>query len=143
MACEKGADIARQMLDYYHSHSFISFDGTQNLTTNVTILNAILEAKGMIRENRYQIVDNIHIYEREFFFPKKLSETEFAVTDNSVTIHRMSATWLTKRQKKRGSNKLWINVCRPVLRKALNITQKIFGEDKSRIIELKIRNLIK
>lgn len=143
MACQKGATFVEEMLDYYHQHPFISNNGNQNLTTNVTIINEILERKGLIRENKEQFIDGIHIYEREYFFPKKISEETFAVTGHTVAIHRMSATWLTKRQKARGSNIFWINICRPVLRFLLNCCVLILGEDKSKVLELKVRNLLK
>ena len=143
IACEKNADFAKQMLDYYHSHPFIDASGNQNLTTNVTVLNNILESKGMERINKEQLIGGIHIYERDIFFPKKQSEEEFAITDRTVAIHRMSATWLTKRQKRRGSNKFWINVCRPFLRKCQDLLIRIIGNERTKTLEIKIRNLLK
>ena len=83
------------------------------------------------------------MYERSHFFPKKKSESEFLISENTVSIHKMSATWLTERQKKRGSNKFWINVCRPILRIMQNACIKVLGGQKAKIIETKIRNLLK
>ena len=143
MACEAQSDFAKEMVEFYKSHPFVDSNGNQNLTTNVTILNQILERKGMERKNREQIVDGIYILEREYLFPKKVSETEYNTTENTITIHKMSATWLTDRQKKRGSNKIWINVCRPILRFLQNCLIKTIGEKKSKSIEIKIRNLLK
>lgn len=140
---EKGISFAKEMLDYYYTHPFVDCNGHLNLTTNVSILNDLLEKKGLIRENKEQIVGDIHVYERSFFFPKKKSEEVFLVTDQTVAIHKMSATWLTKRQKNRGTNKFWINVCRPTLRFFQNICFKLVGEQTTKNIELKIRNILK
>lgn len=143
MACEKGMFFAKEMLDYYHKTPFVDINGNQNLTTNVTLLNKILEDSGMERVNKEQFVKGIHIYEREYFFPKKIDESQFAITENTISIHRMSATWLTKRQKQRGSNKLWINVCRPTLRFLQNCCIKCLGSDRTKMLEIKIRNSLK
>lgn len=140
MACEKGADFARRMIEYYRSHPFIDNLGNINLTTNVTILNSILEEKGMKRENKNQVIDSIKIMQRDFFYPKKVSEEEFFATENTFCIHRMKGSWLTDRQKKRGSNKFWINVCRPILRKFQQVTLFLFGEQTMKKIELWVRN---
>lgn len=69
MACEKGADFARRMIEYYRSHPFIDNLGNINLTTNVTILNSILEEKGMKRENKNQMIDSIKIMQKRFLLP--------------------------------------------------------------------------
>lgn len=143
MAFSKGHFVMKQMLVYYHKHPFLSGNGTENLTTNVTILNSILEAEGMIRENRFQKFKGIVVYPRSYFFPKKISETKFNVTDNSCTIHRMNGSWLTERQKKRGSNKFWINVCRPNLKYFRRIITTVLGEKISKRIEIYVRNILK
>lgn len=52
----------------------------------------------------------------------------------------MKGSWLTDRQKKRGSNKFWINVCRPILRKFQQVTLFLFGEQTMKKIELWVRN---
>lgn len=143
MAFSKGHFVMKQMLAYYHDHPFLSGNGTENLTTNVTILNAILEAEGMERENRFQNFKGIVVYPRDYFFPKKISETEFNITNNSCTVHRMKGSWLTERQKKRGTNKFWINVCRPTLKFIRRTLVAIIGEKMSKRIEIYIRNILK
>ena len=50
---------------------------------------------------------------------------------------------MSDREKKRGSNSFWINVCRPVLRKARNTFQKTLGKEKTRKIEIKTRNRLR
>lgn len=143
IACEKGTDFAKQMIDYYNSHPFIDHLGNQNLTTNVMILNAILKQKGMEQINKNQFIDEINIYQRDLLYPKKISEAEFRITNETITIHRMKGSWLTDRQKRRGTNKFWINICRPFLRKCQSAIIVILGEQKTKSIELWIRNKLK
>ena len=57
----------------------------------------------MKRVNETQYIDGIRILERSVLFPKKKSENEILKTDETITIHHMSASWLTERQKKRGT----------------------------------------
>lgn len=143
MAFQKKNGILKEMLDYYNQTNYIDNEGQENLTTNVSLLNKILIEKGLTPVNSYQEVMDIAIYERDYFFPKKITEQNFRITDNTFTIHRMKGSWLTDRQKKRGTNKFWINVCRPVLRCVKNIVISTLGENKSKKIEIKIRNFLK
>ena len=143
MACEHRSEFAERMIEYYHSHPFIDKSGNMNLTTNVTILNSILENKGMERLNKAQVIDDITILPRDFFYPKKLSEYEFLSTENTIAIHRMNGSWLTDKQKKRGTNKFWINGCRPFLKKCQKVIHSILGENVTKRIELWVRNKLK
>lgn len=143
MACEKGADFAKTMVDYYQSHTFIEKHGSLNLTTNVILLNSILESKGLERVNKPQIVDGIKILERSILFPKKISDENVLLNKETLTIHHMSGSWLTERQKRRGTNKVWLTVVRPVLQHCQNRIRLILGENITRKIELYIRNLLK
>ena len=86
---------------------------------------------------------NIHIYERDVFCPKKMDDGTFAVTDRSVTIHRFSGSWLTEREKKRGTNVLWRNVMRPILKKIRVAIIQVFGNQTAKRIEAAIRNLLR
>lgn len=134
---------SQKMLDYYHAHPFIDKYGNQNLTTNVTVLNSIFESMGLERINKLQIVNDMVIFRREVFFPKKVSDTEFLYNSDTIAIHRMSGSWLTNKQKRRGTNKLWINICRPSLRFIQRCMMLLLGQETTKRIEIKIRNMIK
>lgn len=144
IALEPHSPIAKDMLDYYYKTPFYDAKGNENLTTNVTLLNKILEKYGIKHENSYQeLKGGVTVYPREYFFPKKLSETEFIITEAAYCVHKMSGTWLTARQKKLGSNIFWINVCRPILKKCLKLSIFLLGEDRAKNLEIKVRNAIK
>lgn len=135
--------ILSEMMCYYESHNFIDENGLMDTTTNVKILNKILLDKGLTPQNKEQVICDIHIYERHFFCPKKLSETEFAATNETITIHHFDASWLSDREKKRGTNKIWRNVCRPVLRKMRSFAVKIIGEKNTKLMEARLREKMK
>lgn len=144
IALEPHSSLAKEMLDYYYQTPFYDASGNENLTTNVTLLNKILEKYGIKHENSYQELDEgIIVYPREYFFPKKLSDTEFRITDAAYCVHKMSGSWLTARQKRIGSNKFWINVCRPILRGCQNACIAILGKDRAKNLEIRVRNMIK
>lgn len=143
IACEPGADFAKEMVEYYENHDFVDNNGNLNITTNVVLLNGILESKGMKRVNETQYIDGIRILERSVLFPKKKSENEILKTDETITIHHMSASWLTERQKKRGTNKIWLSTVRPILKRILKLLYTILGEKRAKSVEIYIRNLLR
>lgn len=136
--------IMAEFSKFYHKHSFIQSNGHINIIANPTILANILSNFGINFNGQEQNIDkNIQIYAREVFFPKKTSETEFRITEKTVAIHHFTGSWLTARQKKRGTNKFWIEVCRPTLKKSKFLITKILGEKTTKSLEIKIRNLLK
>lgn len=137
--------ILNEMLDYYHGHDFIDSKGMPDTTTNVQILVNIMIKHGFIKENKEQMIEGLHIYERDFFNPKKLDEKEddFRTSERTITIHHMAGSWLTERERKRGTNKFWRNVCRPILKKCREVFIAVLGESNAKSIEVKFRNLIR
>lgn len=143
MAFQKGNKIIKEMLDYYNLVNYIDNNGNENITTNVTLLNKILIENGLKPENSFQKIMNVVIYERDYFFPKKIDEHNFRITDNTYTIHKMKGSWLTDRQRKRGVNKFWINICRPTLKFCLRVLNYLIGKKNTKKIEIRIRNFLK
>lgn len=143
IGAKKESEIFKEMLEYYNNHSFIDEFGNLDTTTNVQILTKMLEKDGFIPENKEQKLDRIHIYERDIFCPKKLDNDKFNVSDRTVTIHHFSGSWLTEKEKKRGTNKIWRNVCRPILKKLRKMLNKILGENKTKKIENRIRRKLR
>ena len=130
------------VMNYYETNNFVEND-IMDTTTVVQIMTNILVQKGFEKENKDQFIDGIHLYERDYFYPKLLDKGGFGVTERTVAIHHGSASWLTEREKKRGRNKLWRNFCRPFLKKVRILFVKILGEKRTRKIEGKFRALIR
>jgi len=143
IACDKGNDSIKELLGYYETHDFVQKDGSFDNIANVSILTDILKEKGLVLGGEKQVVNNFLVTPREYFYPKKLSEKDFNVTNQTYAIHMCSNSWLTERERKRGNNKIWIGIVRPVLRKFRALGIKIIGKERIRNLEIKLRNKLK
>lgn len=143
MASVPNHKIFIDFANHYKELSFISKSGDIQISANPSILAEILKQYKIDFNGEEQLTSGIHIYPRDYFFPKKLKEGHFRITENTVAIHHFEGSWLTERQKKRGKNIFWIEVCRPILRSTKNILAKVISKDKTKKIENKIRNWLK
>lgn len=143
IGAKKGSKILEQMLDYYKNRSFIDKNGNIDTTTNVQILTDMLLKIGFEKQNREQELSGIHVYERDIFCPKKMDDGTFRTTERTVTIHHFSGSWLTDKEKKRGTNVIWRNLCRPILKKIREMLERILGRNRTKKIEAKFRNILR
>ena len=51
-----------------------------------------------------------------------------------------SNSWMTDREKRRGKNKIWIEIIRPFLRGIRKVGIKILGKENVRSIEIWLRD---
>ena len=140
MGAEKGNEIIEKLLDYYKNHDFLLEDGSMDNIANVSILTDIMKEYGVTLGGERQTVAGFEIFNREFFYPKKLGENDFRITDETCAIHKCSNSWMSEREKKRGNSKLWINFGRPIFRTGRNALVKLLGKERARKIEVKTRN---
>lgn len=131
-----------KMLDYYNNNSFQDENGNIDTTTIVKLLSNFLNEMGFEQDNREQLIDGVHIYERDIFYPKKHKNNVFDVTERSVSIHYGSASWLTAREKRRGESLVWRNFFRPLFKKLRKVLIQILGEKRTKKIERNFRNKI-
>lgn len=143
IGCQVHDESIKELLKYYEMHDFVQSDGSFDNIANVSILTDILKEKGLVLGGKEQQVAGFHIYNRERFYPKKLGETEFDIKDETVAVHMCSNSWLSERERKRGNNKIWIEVIRPMLRGARTLAIRCIGKEKIRKLEIKIRNAIR
>lgn len=143
IGAEKGAELAKKMLDYYHANRFLDENGCLNATTNVQLINEILREQGMVPKNSEQVLENIHVYERDVFCPKKMDDSRFGVTERTVTVHKFAGSWLTEREKRRGTSTIWRNLLRPALRKGRTLLQASLGEKRTRQVEMRLRTFLR
>lgn len=135
--------IFKEMLEYYNDLSFVNSKGELEITANPSILAEILEKYNIELNGDEQFLNGVKVYKREVFFPKKLAQNSFRIGEETRTIHHFKGSWLTERQKKRGGNRLWIEFCRPILRKCMYISRRTLGKSTTRIIENKVRNFLR
>lgn len=143
ISCAAGNEVIKSMVDYYENHNFIHKNGAMDIVANVSLLTDIMLKKGLVLGGEEQECLGFHIFPREVFYPKKLSEKEFRVTKDTCAIHHCRNSWMSPKEKKRGKNKFWIEIVRPILQKTRTVLQKIIGVEKTRAIEIKIRNILK
>ncbi|MFH5886173.1 glycosyltransferase family 32 protein [Halalkalibaculum sp. DA3122] len=143
MAFKPKHPIVKNFADHYKNRSFIDSDGNIQLTANPQVLGNVLVEFGVELNGKEQKIDSLHVYNREKFFPKKIEKGEFKTTKETVTIHHYKGSWLTKRQKQRGENKFWVEVCRPILRKCKDWSSKIIGNKQTKKLEIKVRNWLR
>ena len=72
-----------------------------------------------------------------------MDDGTFSVTKRTVTIHKFAGSWLTEREKKRGTNLFWRNVMRPLLRKIRIVITRVLGDQTAKKIEASLRKLLR
>jgi mannosyltransferase OCH1-like enzyme len=140
MAFVPNQSIIKAFSDYYVDRSFLSENGDIEITANPAILASILKKNNLVLNGKEQLINGIHVFKRELFFPKKIADNKFRITEETLAIHYFEGSWLTESQKKRGTNIIWIEVCRPILRKCKSLIFFIIGEKKAKKFEIKVRN---
>lgn len=133
----------RELMKYYENHDFVQKDGAFDNIANVSILTDIMKEKGLRLGGEKQQVDGFDIFNREIFYPKKLEENVFKITEETCAIHMCSNSWLSERERKRGNNKIWIEVIRPVLRRCRSLGIRTIGKERVRKLEIKLRNKLR
>lgn len=145
MACERNFPLFLEFLKYYDNAVFINEDGTLNTTPNVDIITEKCESKGLIQNNTLQVIDGFVVYPNEYFCPINMTSGLYQRTNNTVTIHWFSGSWLSgdlKEQSEKDTlyytekNKRYLMKRRR--HKVAHLLRKILGNKHY----LKIRNLI-
>lgn len=98
LACRKDFPLFREFLAYYDTASFLQPDGTADITTNVEILTGLCMERGLVCNDRYQVIDGLAIYPREVFCPVDYDTKKLKKTRNTVIIHWFSGSWHTEEE---------------------------------------------
>lgn len=89
--------FVNEMVEKYDSLAFKNEDGTKNDETMNIWMQEILLKYGYKKENINQkIREDIHLYRDDFFQAKSLITGKINKTDNTITIHHHSLTWVSK-----------------------------------------------
>lgn len=97
---EAGNMIYKEIVDYYHSQSFYTEDGSINKMTVVTRVSEILREHGYQGTGNKEKVENITIYPSDYFCPVNYHNGKIAITENTRTIHHYAETWHNPAEKK-------------------------------------------
>ncbi len=97
---EAGVELFRMMRDGYNNARFFREDGSLNTVPSPYYQTECLEARGYVREDRYQEVDGVTILpsymlvSRDWYYG-----TIEGVTEQTIAIHYGAASWLNEEQK--------------------------------------------
>lgn len=96
MATEKNNPIFKSFLNYYENKHFVMPNGKFDMLPNPQILTPILvKEKNLILNGRYQNLNNITIYPKDYFCPKNGKNGKVVITKNTYCIHHFNGSWLT------------------------------------------------
>lgn len=143
MGFTPGHPVIGELLRFYESNEFRTASGKLNTIANVSMLTDILRDRGLAINGERQIVGDITVYSREYFYPKKLSDSAFKIVPETVAVHKCSNSWMTGRERRRGKNILWIKIARPILRRLKATAYGLLGRERAQHIEVWIRNALK
>lgn len=109
MGAQSGQEIFQVYLEQYHRRAFQEASGKLDLTTNVQVLTALLEARGLRRDGATQhLPDGITCYPQAYFSPYDYANHLDHRTKETVAIHHYAQTWLTPMGQLRRMLKRWV-----------------------------------
>lgn len=131
MASESGHPYWAEVLNYYHSMSFVKEDGSFNMTVNNTHLQRILKGYGYVFENKYQELKyGIIVYPDDYFHVADVEKGTLHKTENSYAIHWHTLLWTSEMT----HFNRWFR---------LHIMKPILGEDNFLKVWLGIKKIFK
>lgn len=98
MGAEARTPFYKEMLDLYKSLSFYKEDGSLNMKTIVDYTTDKLKDHGMQDVDVLQCINGIYIYPKDYFCPLD-HVNDLLITENTVSIHNYTGTWLPLSQK--------------------------------------------
>ncbi len=123
-AVEPKHPFYREVLDDYEKSSFYKEDGSLNLYTIVERTTDILKKHGLQDTMEIQRVADITIYPTEYFCPINMDTGKMEKTENTHSIHRYAASWVSGKERFRG--KVYHFLC------------KVFGEKTAKKFRAKL-----
>lgn len=97
IGAEKENDVIGVFLDKYNCLNFINKNNTQNTTTNVERLTALLREKyNIVINGNEQVTDKLHLYPTDYFCPYDYINGKLNITNNSYSIHWYSQSWIER-----------------------------------------------
>lgn len=98
--CCKGLDIVGELLDFRKDVPFVLPDGNLNMETCGYFETRPLMDKGLVVENLTQRIGELTVYSSEFFHPFNYISGRENITENTISIHHFSGSWLGEVGKK-------------------------------------------
>lgn len=128
MACAKGNDWMKALLEDYEERFFIDVNGNMDFTTNVTAITNRSLQMGFIPNAKEQIFGpGVHIYTKDYFCPIDTYSNNDVFTDNTYAAHLYNGSWTspTRRKLSKLKKKLGIDIAKYFPDFLLNLLRKI------------------
>lgn len=96
----KGGSVAKKMLDYYESHSFIQGEKQKLMTVNEILFNILIKEYRLVPNNKFQVLkDDTAVYPKEFFFSTDWQTGVITKNPQLYVIHYADGSWLSESEK--------------------------------------------
>ncbi len=128
MACTKGNDWMKALLEDYDGRSFIKEDGNMDLTTNVIAITNRSLKMGFIPNAKEQVFGpGVHVYTKDYFCPIDTYSNNNVFTENTYAAHLYNGSWTspTRRKLSKLKKKLGIDISKVLPNWVINLLRKI------------------
>lgn len=95
LAAEKGHPIMAEMMACYVDIDFFQPDGSMFLLGCPHVNTEVLAAHGLVKNGREQTVADVHVYPADWFDPLDSTTGLLRKTENTVSIHWYSMSWIS------------------------------------------------
>ncbi|MCM1217937.1 MAG: hypothetical protein NC548_25895 [Lachnospiraceae bacterium] len=83
----QGHPILKDILEVYENMPFLFEDGSLNMKTCPVIQSEVMEKYGFQRNGKFQVIDNVAVFPREFFAPTDYEGLVGNITEYTHSIH--------------------------------------------------------
>lgn len=98
---EKDNPILKDILEFYKHISFYNDDGSLNLIACPHYQTEVMKKYGLDDTIRsYQEILYATVYPEDYFSPKSITTGKIILTDNTVSIHHFSMSWISPGEKR-------------------------------------------
>ncbi|MDR0229173.1 MAG: glycosyl transferase [Flavobacteriaceae bacterium] len=98
---EKGGKWITELLHIYQEKQFVNLDGSYNLTTNVDLISAEMEKRGIVLQNQYLSIESyVTLYPLDYFCAKSHIDGSIIKTLHTVAVHHFAGSWLENKDRR-------------------------------------------
>lgn len=94
LGAEAGHPILEEMMARYEDLEFYRPDGKLFLLGCPHVNTQVLEAHGLVKNGREQLVADVHVYPADWFNPLDSATGLLHMTENTVSIHHYAMSWI-------------------------------------------------
>ncbi len=131
-ACKAGNPIVLEILEDYRKDKFLLNDGSFNTETVVDRVTRVFQKYGFTLSGEKQEIEGFVVYPCEYFCAYDFVMSEFNITENTISIHHYTATWVSLQSKLKKKVQKFIRLVfgRKIYLKLIQFKRKIWGECK-------------